>query len=118
MFRQAVLTLDGTAQKLSDAVLGAADGSITIARRFQGNLSVDQVTLQANGANANPVFVGDAGVEASESGVWGIRIPVPETSVPAPPYLLENTDGDLKLDEVYVRGTSTQKVHITFVIHG
>lgn len=39
-------------------------------------------------------------------------IPVPVSSVPAAPFVLEFEDGGVELGDYYVSGTNTQKAHV------
>lgn len=94
----AVMTLDGTAQALSAGI--PAGGSIR------------SLSLQPGAANTNAVFVGGPGVSAT---VYGVRLPVPVTSIPPAPFLLEDLEGKMSLEEVYVIGTNGEKLHLLLV---
>lgn len=97
MIRHHVLTLDGNAQCL-DTVSGALGASIRT------------ISLQPDGANGNPVYVGSAGVTSS---VFGVRLEAGATGVPPAPFVLgEFPTGWLKLSDLYVIGTDTQVLHL------
>ncbi len=97
MIAHHVLTLDGNAQALS-TVTGALPAGVRT------------VSLQPNGGNGNPVYVGGAGVSST---VYGVRLEAGATGVPPAPFVLgEFQTGWVKLDELYVIGTTTEKLHI------
>lgn len=97
-----VLTLTGSAQALS-TVSGATVKSIRT------------VTLQPGAANAGEVYIGGATVSASD---YGVRLEVPEDSIPPAPMILAETQspyGHFKLSDLYVIGTNTDKLHLLVV---
>lgn len=97
MIAHHVLTFDGNAQRLS-SVAGAL------------NLGIRTISLQPNGANANPCYLGGPGVTASD---FGVRLEAGAAGVPPAPFVLgEFQTGWAQLAECYVIGTSTQKLHI------
>ena len=102
MIRHYVLTLDGNAQRLSSVLTGGADGP--------NDRPLRSISLQPAGANANPIFLGHAGVSSTD---FGVRLEPGATNVPPAPFVFGELDrGAMKLSEFYVIGTSTQKLHI------
>jgi hypothetical protein len=73
------------------------------------NVPLQTLTLQADGGNSNPLFVGGPGVTTSD---WGIRIPTPAASVPAAPQEFSLMVRPVKLSEIYIVGTAGEKVHV------
>lgn len=103
MIAHFVLTLDGNAQRLSAVLPDAAAGGLH-------DRPVKAVSLQPAGANANPVYVGNAGVSATD---FGVRLEAGAAGVPPAPFVFgELQFGGLKLSELYVIGTNTQKLHL------
>lgn len=75
----------------------------------QEDVPLQSLTIQADGANANPVFLGGSGVTITD---YGIRIPTPSGGVPAAPVFYESGNRPVKLSEVFVVGTPGEKVHV------
>lgn len=96
-----VLTLSGAAQQLAAAL-------------DLPGVRVRSISLQAGAANANPVFLGGPEVSAT---VYGVRLPTPVTNIPAAPYMLEDADESTTLENWYVIGTSTEKLHVLVVAY-
>ena len=95
-----VLTLDGSAQRLS-GVLGADVQEIPIG----------QLILQADGGNAAVVGVGFSDAVTTSS--CAATIPAAVAGVPAAPLLLGPfKPSQLFLSQIWVVGTSTQKLRI------
>lgn len=96
-FKQLTLTLNGNAQVLTGAL--AAD---------VGDPPIKQIGLQADAANANVIYFGDSALGTP----FAVNIPVPVTSVPHGPLVIDvPKDAVVRLSELYVKGTNTQKVH-------
>ena len=96
-FKQLTLTLTGSAQALTTALAAGIE-----------DVPVKQIGLQADSANANVVYFGDSAVGTP----YAVNIPVPVTSVPHGPLILDFPVGaNVRLSELYVKGTNTQKVH-------
>lgn len=93
----AVKTLSGSAQQL-----------VTTSPN-----SVRDISLQADPANANPIYV--AATNAVSSTVWMWRIPAPVGGEPAPPFIYETRDG---VADVWVLGTNNEKLHIGVARYG
>lgn len=97
MIRHHVLTFDGNAQALSTV----ADAK---------TLGIRSISLQPAGGNGNPCYLGAAGVSSTD---YGVRLEAGATGVPPAPFVLgEFPTGWLKLEELYVIGTSTEKLHV------
>lgn len=97
------LTLDGTAQALSDALPGVEDVSIE-------NVGFRELKFQADDGNSNPIFLGDSEVTAA---IHAIFIPLPPTSIPGPPITLGPYEaGPLKLSEIFAIGTDGEVLNI------
>lgn len=103
-FVHQVITLTGAAQRLvtsfTDPNPGGADDPLC-----------DEITIQADAANANPAFLGGASTVSSTD--YGIFIPIPAVSVPAAPIVLR---GHLRPSMIWVIGTNTQKLRITLSV--
>lgn len=94
-----VLTLDGTAQRLS-SLYASADLDVP----------VQVVMLQADGANANPIFVGGSG--AVTTSAWGFRIEKATATVPPVPVIIAVERMAIRLSDLWVIGTNTEKLHV------
>lgn len=98
MVRHFTLTLSGSAQQLN------AEGDDSAK-----NFLVTGIAIQADAANANPVYIGGPAVSASD---YGIMIQTPTSTIPDPPVVLETGGKVIRANDVYVIGTATQKVHV------
>ena len=92
------LPVDGTAKNIA-----------TILGLDVSQVPVYAVDIQADAANSGAVYVGASDVTADT----GIAIPIPQLNTPVGPYRV----GDfgtrvLELDDVFVRGTAGDKVHV------
>lgn len=96
-----VLTLNGSAQQLS-AELGLA------------GVRVKMLSLQAGAANAAPFYIGGPLVSAS---VYGVRVPIPVTNIPAAPFMIEDDDESTSMDDWWVIGTNTEVVHCLIIAY-
>ena len=104
MLRQYNLTLDGTAQPLSDALP---------TQLIRDNPAFREVFLQADDGASAAMFIGDADVTAA---VHGIRIAAPAAGVPDRPIALgPYTSGAIHLNEIYVIGTADDILNIVGV---
>lgn len=102
-FKHYELTLTGAAQRLSSVLANVAVGG-------PDDKPLAFVTLQLAADASGACFVGDVDVSATS---WGQRIPVPVSSIPAPPLYLEAGYGAaIKLSDVYVFGTANDVLHI------
>lgn len=102
------LTLNAAAQRLSDIygagtpVGGAAD------------ISYSQVFLQPDGGNANPIFIGDDNTVSSTN--YGMRLEKASAGVPPAPFTLGPFEaGGVKLSQIWVIGTNTEKLRVVGV---
>ena len=98
--RHYVLTLNGSAQRLSSVLTNTNPGGPNDeAFRF--------LTLQSGKANTNDIFVGGSTVSATD---YGMRLDPTDT---IPPIDMGHYDaGPVKLSEIYVIGTNNEKLHI------
>jgi hypothetical protein len=96
------LTLDGTAQQLTDAVPAGMSGD-----SFDGDPYCQFIDLSADDGNSNPIYKGSDNLVSAA--VHGVRIPTPTTGVPDPPYRIS---GPVHFSEVWVLGTNTEKLNI------
>ena len=98
--KHGVITLTGATQRLS-TLLGATD-------------VVRAITLQPGGANANPIYVGGPAVDGT---TFGVRLEAAVATVPPAPWQLSELFGwgHLSLEDVYVRGTNTEKLHVLWL---
>jgi hypothetical protein len=76
-----------------------------IAEKFSARM----LSFQAHTANAGAVFIG--GNSSVTSSSWGWFIPIPSTSVPAPPLLLD-AEGSVKLTDFWISGTAGDVLHL------
>lgn len=96
--RQLNLTLDGTAQVLTGGIVGTWNDT-----------PLKQIGIIADSANANKVQIGDSAVTAS---LHMGEIPIPASSVPYGHVVMDFPPGcSVRLKELYVKGTNTEKVH-------
>jgi hypothetical protein len=108
MIRHRTGTLSGSAQNLLALLFPAAP---TAANDF----ACTYIALQADPAAAAAIFVGEEGVTTTD---YGVRIPIPATSVPAAPFAIGPSAGEapVKLSSIYVVGTAADKLHVLFVV--
>lgn len=97
--RHYVLTLDGTAQKLSAS--GITD-------------PVKHLAIQPDTGNANIIRVGSTADVVSSSS-YGFRLEAPVTGVPPAPYVFEFPSGTISLADISVLGTLNEKLRILAV---
>lgn len=95
------LTLDGSIQRLSDVYPADIVES-----------SLRLLTLQAGGANANPIYLGGAAVSSADH---GCSIPAGSGGVPAAPLQLNADEAQLFLSDLYVIGTNAQTLHLVVI---
>jgi hypothetical protein len=106
MVKHYVVTLDGNVQRLSTALNinqphGAAD------------MPAKVLTMQPGGANANPVFVGSR--DDITSSDYGFRLEAANAGVPPAPFVLDLNTNSLRLSDLYVKGTSTEKLFLSVI---
>jgi hypothetical protein len=73
---------------------------------------VKQIDIKANAANAASVFIGGSGVTSAGVNAW-IELE------PGDPYGLRAPEGEqitLNADDVYIVGTASDKIHISYVL--
>ncbi len=97
------LTLTGSAQKLSTAISGDATDSIPASPNF--------MSLHADSGNTHVIYVGGTNATLTSSN-FGFRIEAPVTSIPPAPFIRELTGNSRNLQNFYVLGTNTEKLHI------
>lgn len=108
MVRHKTGTLSGSAQNLLALLYGlplipANDHSCCF------------LSLQSDPNATGAIFIGDENLTTTD---YGVRLPVPVTSIPAAPYVIGPSSGEspLKLSSVYVIGTAADKLHVLFVV--
>lgn len=106
MLRHYTLTLSGSAQRLSSLV-AAVDS------QFDDQLGV--CWLQPDGGNGNPIYVG--GSDAITSSSYGFRLEAAASTIPPAPFSFGELEPgrNLKLSELYVLGTSDEKLHVAVI---
>ena len=105
-----VLTLTGSQQTLDEVLTGSG--------YTDREILLEQLWLQADEANGNPVYLGGS-VQAVSSSAWGVRIPKATSSVPEPPLLIYQSTpagGARKLSAWRVLGTNAEKLHLTCLV--
>lgn len=108
MIRHYVLTLDGTAQRLSSVLAGGAGAA--------NDLPIRAITLQPLGTNANPIYCGGHESGAVTSSSYGWRLEAAAAGVPPAPFILgEFSNAPMKLSDLQVIGTNTEKLTIAIV---
>ena len=72
------------------------------------------ISIQADPANSAVLYVGgkDATLSSTDCG-W--IIPIPITSIPAPPIAITSASGAFSLGDIQLLGTTTQKAHLIIV---
>jgi hypothetical protein len=104
MIRAHVLTLNGSAQSLS---------TLSDALPY----SIRTISLQPGGANAAPIYVGDAITTPSASS-HGVRLEAATATIPPAPFVLgEFAPGWCTLADFRVIGANTEKLHILVDYH-
>lgn len=104
MIRAHVLTLTGAVQALS---------SITDALQ----LPIRTISLQPGGANAAPIYVGDA-ITSPSASVYGVRLEAAVATIPPAPFVLgEYAPGWCTLADFRVIGANTEKLHVLVDYH-
>lgn len=97
------LTLTGAAQQLSDLLPAGRMPSLRA------------LILQADPANAGPVYLGDASVSSSS---YAVRIPIPVAGIPAAPFILgEFESGPMKLQNFWVLGDVDEVLHVSYIAY-
>lgn len=97
------LTLSGSAESLASVLGGAEDNYI----RY--------ISIQAHPDNGNVAYVGGSNV-ALTSGNYGIRVEIPESTIPQAPIIFESLPAaSMKLGDFFVLGTAGQKLQIMTV---
>ena len=72
--------------------------------------AVRWMSMQPDGANTNPIFLGGAGVTTSD---YGTRLPAGTAGIPPAPHIIaEFRDGMLRPEALYVIGTLNEKLHL------
>lgn len=74
--------------------------------------SLRQISIQADPANAAVVYLGGEGVNDVSNTDFGVIIPIPVSTVPAAPFVLEFEDGGIELGDYYVKGANGEKLHL------
>jgi hypothetical protein len=98
------LTLSGSTQRLSDALVDKTPGG-------KDDVPFRALHLQPDGANGNAIFLGSSA--SVTSSLYGVRLPASASGVPSAPYVFEfSSEGPLKLSHFYVLGTANEKLHI------
>lgn len=100
------LNLSGAAQPLSDA-FPAVTGTL---KAGAYDYPCIFLSLQPDGANANPIFVGSD--NTITSALYGVRLEAGSAGVPPAPYIVEVPPGNIKAGDVWVLGTAGQDLHI------
>lgn len=105
MFKQLVLTLDATSQRLSDA-FGDGVGVINAAK----DIPCTTLTLQSLKTNTNDILIGDSSLTAA---LHAFRIDATDTQ---PPLILTSVEGaPLKVSDLFALGTAGEKLLIGMV---
>ena len=98
-----VVTLAGTAEQLSS---GLPNG-----------LKLRAWSMQPGVLNANPIFLG--GDNTVNATAYGVRLPKATAGEPPAPYMEEGfDDGTVAVEDVWVFGTSGEKLHLYLTVHG
>jgi hypothetical protein len=101
-----VVTLSGSAQNLATALGIGAENP-------QRAYTVGWLSLQADTANANPVFIGTLDTVAT---TYAFRIETPTATIPDAPLIIEDAKMlGLRLSDLYVLGTNTQKLRVLWL---
>ena len=96
-----VITLSGSAEQLPVASWGGR---------------VRWISLQPGAANGNPIYIGSGSTVASTD--YGVRLPAATGGEPPAPYIIgEFEDGSLLAEDIWVLGTSTQKLHVLVAVY-
>ncbi len=121
-------TLSGTSQNigasLTDAQLAILLGGtapITLARTQKPGITNAEIaerymfkslSIQSAPANSGVVYIG-GGAQTVSSSSYGIIIPIPATTVPAPPLIYPSQAGVvMRLNDVTVLGTANDIIHL------
>lgn len=98
------LLLTGAAQRLSSVFADPANFA-------KEDLGLAQLFLQADGANANPIFIGDDSTVSTT--VYGMRLEKGAAGVPPVPLTIGPFDGSgVKVSNLWVFGTAGEKLRI------
>ncbi|HET9258272.1 MAG TPA: hypothetical protein VFO16_24165 [Pseudonocardiaceae bacterium] len=101
-----VLTFTGAAQRLSDAYTVTTVGG-------SDDVPIENLILQPDGANAAACFFGSS--SAVSASVYGFSLAAGNAGVPPLPFILGLPVARIRLSDLWVLGTSTQKLHIMLV---
>ena len=91
--------------------------SVTTSFQLSGTVTTPDpikfIAVQADPANAGIVYLG--GAETLSSTAYGVYIPKPVSTIPAAPIQLGTGNGFLSASEIYIVGTTTDKLHVLVV---
>jgi hypothetical protein len=93
------VTLSGAAQALSTLIIGRSIGK--------------QIIFSADGANANPVYLGGRDSGTISSSDYGFRVEKATTGVPPAPTIIEAIN--ISPADFQVIGTNNEKLHVTVI---
>lgn len=98
--KQLNLSLNGNNQVLTGGLAASV-----------GDPPIKQLGVQGNYANANPFYVGDSALNTTTES-YLLEYPATVSSIPGAPLVIDfPKDSVVRLSELYVKGTSGQKVH-------
>lgn len=98
------------------SVTSAATSLSTLLSNTNDDQQVINISFQAAAANSNPVYIGGSNTTVSTTN-FAIRIPVPVSSVPAGPFVIDAYRGGcLSLRDFKVVGTDGEKLQIGIVV--
>jgi hypothetical protein len=114
MYIQALLTLTGSAQKLSTATGVYKAGGISTNAAL-GNIACREIHIQPAGANNDVVKFGDTNISST---LYSFQLPPGDSeNLPCPPMVMGPYGNDVvKLGDIYALGTLNEVVHIGLVI--
>lgn len=104
MLKGYVLTLTGSAQRLSTVLSDTSPGG-------QEDRPLKVLTIQPLGTNLNAVYISGASDVAAATAAVELP-PGDANSLPPGPFQIESTDAPMRLSQFWVKGTNGEKIRI------
>jgi hypothetical protein len=109
MMKHYTFTLGASATTLA-ALLATADATDPYGGAT--GKAVRQLSLQPDVSNSNPIYLGGSNAALTTSN-YGLRLEAPVAAIPPAPFLFETAwEAPIRLADVSILGTVSEKVHV------
>lgn len=109
------LTIGAATQSLADLLTQDGQPPMAPATGLARNLPLRWISLQQDASNTHVIYVGGTNQPVTSS-VYGFRMEIPVTSIPPAPNIIEGlTPGALTVGDIWILGTSGEKLHVQIV---